>query len=267
MLITSAAYVLIFGSPVGAIQTVVDDARGFTLTLPDDFVANPKLVGAAPNIIHGFVLGDPTDDKLDIVLLIEKMGGTISREPLTLEDLPPDFRGRLFKTQWQGFAVDAFEIPEAIDQTRAVTYNVQLPLKRAAIQVKLFGPADRESELQSLLATILSGLKGESNWLQSAVPTLPITSSQTYRVILLAFAVIFILTGIVLLWLVSRKAPKGAVLVVAVVIYCGGLALAGSRVREVVMLKGALTMLGFIGGVMGVVDLLRKRKPPAKDAG
>ena len=111
------------------------------LSVPDGFVANSNLIGLKPDIIHGFILGDPTDDKPDIVLLIETLGGTIGRERIKAEDLPPGFQGQVFTTQWHEFEVDAFEIPEVVEQLAMLTYNVQIPLKRAAIQVKLVGPA------------------------------------------------------------------------------------------------------------------------------
>ena len=257
----SAALVLLLSSHVGAGETFVDDARGFTLKLPDGFVPNSDFVGASLSVVHAFVLGDPTDDELDIVLFIEDMRDTIGRGRLKPEDLPPGFQGRLFTTQWNGFDVDAFEVPEQLGEIKTITYNVQIPLKPAAIQLKLFGPADRESELKTLLGQILAGLDGESNWIQSAAPSFPVTSSRNYGFVLLAFAIVFILGGLAVLWLVSKKAPKGTVLAIAAGIYVAGLAIGGIRVREIVMLAGALKMLGFTGGILGVVDLLRKPKP------
>jgi hypothetical protein len=259
------AIALILTPKLRAGETIVDDARGFTLTLPDGFVPNPDLIGAAPGIVHAFVLGDPRDDELDIILFIEQMRGTIGREPFKPEYLPPDFQGRVFTTRWQEYDVDAFEVPEQLGEVQTITYNVQIPLKGAAIQVKLFGPADRESEIKPLLTETLAGLKGESNWSQSAAPS-SLTSSQNYGVVLLTFAIVFILGGLVVLWLISRVAPKGVVLAIAAVIYCVGIGLTGVRVREVVMLTGALKMLGFAGGILGIVDLVRKREPKGEDA-
>ncbi len=255
-----AAIVVLLSPHLGRGETVVDDARGFTLTLPEGFVRDPYLVRAAPAIVHGFILGDPNDDQLDIILFIEQMRGTIGRERLKPEGLPPGFQGRMFTTRWQGFDVDAFELPEQLGEIKTITYNVQIPLKRAAIQVKLFGPADRKAELRALLAKTLGGLEGESNWIQSAMPSSPVASSQNYGVILLAFAIMFVLGGLVVLWLVSRKASKGTVLAIAVGIYVAGLALASIRVREIMVLSGALKMLGFAGGILGIVDLVGKRK-------
>jgi len=86
--LTAASVVLLLTSHVGAGETVVDAAHGFTLTLPDGFEAHPDLVGAMPEAIHGFVLGDPTDDQLDVILWIEEMGGVIGRSRFKPEDLP-----------------------------------------------------------------------------------------------------------------------------------------------------------------------------------
>src|SRR5262245_13453736 len=76
-------------------EVVVDEAHGFKLALPDGFVRNNALAGAAPDVIHAFVLGDPTDEELDLILFIEKMRGTIGRERLRPEHLPPGFAGRI----------------------------------------------------------------------------------------------------------------------------------------------------------------------------
>lgn len=251
---------VLLSSNLRAGETIVDKSLGFTLSLPEGFVAKPDLIAAAPDIAHAFVLGDLTDDQPDIMLFIERMGGVIPREPLSPEQLPPGFQGRLFTMKWQGFDVDAFEVPEQLNGVEMLTYNVQIPLKHKAIQVKLFGPADREAELRGLLSEILAGLEGESNWIPSAVPSLPVTESPRYGIILLAGAVMIVLGGLVVLWLISRTAPKGAVLVIAVGIWIFGMMLSDIRIREIMLFSGAMKMLGIAGGILGIIDLVRKRK-------
>lgn len=165
-----AAIIALSSSHGVAGETIVDNTLGFTLTLPDDFEPNDDLAAVAPNAIHAFVLGDPSDDQVDVMLFIENLRGVIGRERLA-EKLPPGFQGRLFVTHWRGFEVEAFEIPEQVDGVEFVTYNVQIPLKRSAIQVRLFGPTARQPELRRLLSETLTGLEGESNWLPSAAPS------------------------------------------------------------------------------------------------
>ena len=94
---------------------------------------------------------------------------------------------------------------------------------------------------------------------------LPLASSEHYGTVLLAIAVIFILVGFVVLYVISRYAPKGTVLAISAAIYCVAFALAGIRAREFLMLSGALKMLGIAGGILGVVDIVRKRRPRVQD--
>lgn len=250
----AACYV---AASVDAGETVRDEARGFTLSLPDGFRPNAAL-SQVPKVTHGFVYGDPDDTEPDIMLVIEEMRGTIGRERIKASDLPPGFDGRHFVTRWQGFDVDAFEVREAAGDVRYLTFNVQVPLRKAAIQVKLFGPEDREPELRTLLRQVLEGLRGESNWTRSAAAS-AVTRSEHYGTILLTVAIVIVVGGLVLLWLVSRSAPRGAVLGIAVTLWMIGFLLGDVRVREVMLVSGSLKMLGFAGAILGIIDALRKR--------
>lgn len=258
--LTAIILVLCVIKILAADETVQNSDYGFTLTVPEGFRPNAEIAAAAPRILHAFVRGDPNDDQLDVMLIIEKMRRTIGREPLKPEDLPPGFQGRLFTTKWQGFDVEAFEVPEQLGEINTVTYNVQIPLKPVAIQVKLFGPADRKVELKSLLATILNGLHGESNWRPSLAPAV-LDSSTYYTYVLMGFAVFFILGGLVALWVISKIAPKGTVLAIAGAIYVASWGLDNVRIREITLLVGAMRMLGFAGGLLGIIELVRNRNP------
>lgn len=260
-LLTIAAFVLLQVLPLTAGEKIVDTTNGFSLAIPDRFSPNERLASAVPNIIHAFVLGDPNDDELDIILFIEKLGGTIGRERMKPEHLPPGSQARLFTTNWQGFDVEGLEVPERLNEVETITYNIQLPLKRGAIQLKLFGPAERKPDLDRLLKELLAGLSGDSNWIPSATPASSVASSENYGMLLLAGAIVIVLGGLVVLFLISRKAPNGTVFGIAAAIYMASFAIDDIRIREVVMLSGATRMLGFAGGILGIVDLVRKRKP------
>lgn len=112
---------VIVATHLSAAETIIDDVRGFTLTLPEGFVANPGLVGATPDIVHAFVLGGPTDEDPGIFLFIEKMRGIIGRELLNPDDVPPGYQARMFTTRWQDFEVDAFAVPEQLGEIRTIT--------------------------------------------------------------------------------------------------------------------------------------------------
>ena len=153
---------------LSASENIVDKSLGFTLALPEGFLPRADLVGSQKGIIHAFSLGDPNDDEVDTFLMIEDLGGTIGPEPLNQNSLPKDFKGQLLTTTWQGFEVDVFRIPEESKGTEIVNYNVQVPLKRRAIQVRLIGLMKYDQELKNLMPRLLESLQGESNWKSTA---------------------------------------------------------------------------------------------------
>ena len=248
----------------GAPQRIVDIARGFSFTVPPGFQPSPELTASNPDIAYAFVLGDPTDDELDIILLIQPLHGTIGPGRLSREGIPPGSGIGLSTTRWQGHEVNMFEVPERVGEVKALTYNVQIPLRPAAIQVMLFGPADRVSELRRLLAAILQNLHGESNLLSTAFPGLSVTSSEHYGRILLGAAIAFIVCGLLLLWFISKYAPRGTVLAIAIGAYIVGASVDEVRVREVKLLAGSLRLFAIGAIILGISDLVRKRRPEAR---
>jgi predicted MFS family arabinose efflux permease len=85
-------------------------------------------------------------------------------------------------------------------------------------------------------------------------------------IVLLTIGVVLLVCGLVGAYFISRFAPKGTLLAVSVVIYIVSRMIDPGRSRELHLLVGTLSMLGTIGGILGIVDLLKKRKPrPAGD--
>ncbi len=237
---------------------VHDNRNGFIINVPDGF-KRVQLEGLPPDILHVFADGDVNDEQPDIMLFIERMGGVIGREPLNPDQMPPGFTGSLFKAKWKSFEVDGFEVPESSGGKDFITFNVQIPIKPNAIQLKVFGPAEKSQELRQVVDAALADFDGETNW------TPALSNSPNYAKILLATAVAIILIGIVAFYFVSRRYQRGAVLGVAVVIYLSGTMIREPEMREMMMLQGSLKMLGFIGIVLGIVDLVRRRnekRPP-----
>lgn len=66
-------------------------------------------------------------------------------------------------------------------------------------------------------------------------------------------------------WYLSRVAPKGTVLAVAAGIYVVSWLINPGNSRELHGLVGFLRLLGFVGGVLGVIDLVKKRPPTQSD--
>jgi hypothetical protein len=70
-------------------------------------------------------------------------------------------------------------------------------------------------------------------------------------------------------WLLSKKGPRGALLFVAALLYVAGMQVGNAPqdppVREIKALGGVLQLTGFIGIVLGIIDLVR-RKPATRAA-
>ena len=168
---------------LSASEKIVDKSLGFTLALPEGFLPRADLVGSQKGIIHAFSLGDPNDEEVDTFLMIEDLGGTIGPEPLNQNSLPKDFKGQLLTTTWQGFEVDVFRIPEESKGTEIVNYNVQVPLKRRAIQVRLIGLMKYDQELKNLMPRLLESLQGESNWKSTAPRAVKQTNAPQGKIV------------------------------------------------------------------------------------
>jgi hypothetical protein len=79
----------------------------------------------------------------------------------------------------------------------------------------------------------------------------------------LALIIIATLVGAsIVYWTISRFAPRGAVLGVAVLLYAmgQGIGTLDTGVRMVVLAAGVLKMSGFLGVILGILDLVRKRE-------
>jgi hypothetical protein len=258
------AIIALAASPVCAGEKVVDPDLGFTLTLPDGFKVHRDRTGAPERIAHAFILGDPNDEAVDILLLVQTMRGTIGPERIRRENLAPGFQGRVFTEVWKGHVVDVVTVPETIGDHQTVTFNVQVPLKKAAIQLMLFGPAERDAELQPLLKEVLDGLDGESNWDVSATPL----AFNPPSAVVLGFAVVLFVGVLLGLWLFGPRLPRGTALIVAAGLYVSSFGLDEPKTRDVVFLQGVLRLTGICAGMVGLIDWYRRRpsaSPPARD--
>jgi len=255
---------LVPASAARAAETINDPKLGFALTLPDGFVpAPPEICQRNPKIAHAYTFGEPDENGVIITLMIEPMGGTIGRERLKPQDIPTNIHGEIGSpVRWNGFDLDQFIVYERLHEQQYLTYNVQVPLKPQAIQLKLVGPSSRNAELEQLMAQTVLQLNGQSNWLASTPAAGSIATSPNYGTILLLVAIAAIVIAIALMWIISRHAPRGTLLTIAAVLYLASyILIPDTRVREMRLLQGTMRLIGFIGIVLGLFDAFRKRKP------
>jgi hypothetical protein len=159
-----------------AATPVHDAEHGFSLTVPDGFVAQPAGAGAGPRMLHAFMRGTP-DDASFAALQIDNVGGTIGREPLDRAIVEKAARdsarqwgmeatGFAYRpTKWKGFELEIIIERLAGNDKKLVSVSVPVPLARQAIEVTLLGDAAHEEALVGELQTILASLDGRSSWL------------------------------------------------------------------------------------------------------
>ena len=80
---------------------------------------------------------------------------------------------------------------------------------------------------------------------------------MNYETVFLGGSLLIGLGGFVGLWFVSKHTPRGSVLAISVVLYLISQAMGPTRIRELHMLAGLLGMLGFGGGILGLLDLVK----------
>ena len=76
----------------------------------------------------------------------------------------------------------------------------------------------------------------------------------------MAVAVLSLLVSIGALWVVSKKAPRGTVLGICVVLFVLGNSIDPGLSREGHLGVGLLRGVGFFGGILGLIDFFRKKR-------
>lgn len=78
---------------------------------------------------------------------------------------------------------------------------------------------------------------------------------------MIAIAILIVLGGCGLLWVISQFTPKGTIIGIGAVIWAAGKFLSDdAEDRGSLMIAGSLTLLGVIGVVLGIVELILENK-------
>jgi hypothetical protein len=254
LLITAA---LLIPTTIVASEAVLDEFLGLTLKTSDCLLSDPQIVAEIPCVDHPTLMNDPADDVSNIDPVLQNLRGTRGHERLKTGGLPPVIYGRLFAMNRQEPGVKAIESPERVGEIDTIEDHVPIPSDTPAIKVKPNRRVGRKSNIDRLLGKVLTGLK--------PVPSLPATRPEPglwgSRRAIIALDVTVILGGLFALYLISRKTPPGTVLILASVLYGSTWAMGNIGGREMSFFTGTLRLLGFVGVILGFIDLLRKRKP------
>lgn len=90
---------------------------------------------------------------------------------------------------------------------------------------------------------------------------------DTIAKIYVAFSLITLAGMLVGFWFISKKAPKGVLLAVGIGLWLIGQVTGSTPYREARLLSGLCSISGLMGGLLGLMDVLRKEKktPPTAE--
>ncbi len=138
---------------------VVDRETGFSFDLPEGFQPFPS--ADAPKGFRYAYFRAKTGEA-NRVLLVRNLGGWLPREHLKPEQLPA---GKLLTSvSWRGLSVDGITAREVVQGVDYLSLNIQIPLRREAIQLTFGAPYNAFLELRHVAEQVLSSLEGETNW-------------------------------------------------------------------------------------------------------
>jgi tetrahydromethanopterin S-methyltransferase subunit G len=157
--------------------TVNEPEHGFTLVVPEGYVAYPEGKGA--NVLYAFLRGTPEDASFGI-LQLQALGGTIGRDPLVRATVERSTRDSVKssgieverfdyrKIEWRSFELELVVTKMSAGDKHLVAMTTQVPLAKEALQVGLSGPAADEAKLVSEMQAVVASVEGKSSWLTEA---------------------------------------------------------------------------------------------------
>jgi hypothetical protein len=81
-----------------------------------------------------------------------------------MTSVPPGKPVSIVTFNWLGLPVDGFRVVDKLGSGEYLSFNVQIPLRKQAIQLGFGGAVSSESELHALVDQLLPTLDGETNW-------------------------------------------------------------------------------------------------------
>ncbi len=137
---------------------------GYRFAVPDGFVAFPE-GRSQRDVVECWSELMPYSQNGALVLCVQRMHGRLARGPMKPEEVPP--AARLMSFKWKGFDLNGFRADTAQGGTPVIILAVQVPLRKEAVQLILAGPLDQGQRAEAIMASTITSLEGETNWLTS----------------------------------------------------------------------------------------------------
>jgi hypothetical protein len=163
MIIGSTALMLAAAS-AGSAQ-VTNTELGYTMTAPPGFVGWPEGRNQ-PDYVDCWKEAEPAEGMAPITLCVQRLGGTLDREPMKQEDLgAPNLTLTSFR--WNELEIEGVESSATPENGNAIGFVAQVPLEGEAIQVVVRAPTEQKARARAVMNNTLNGLIGDSDWLSS----------------------------------------------------------------------------------------------------
>lgn len=189
--------------------TVSNPDPPFAISVPDGFQRRDDLNRSVQ--ILTFQRAGLTGSRIGTIIAVDRLGGTIGREPLTADQLASaGVKGATVEqVTWRTFDVSMARQTADIGGRAGTMFFVQIPLKPEAIQVKVITDASEEAEGRALMLSTIATIQGDTNWLTTDERSKKLGEGIARLVI--AGLVFVVIAGAVIAFVVRRRRSAAAV--------------------------------------------------------
>jgi hypothetical protein len=199
---------LVVAATAVADAQVMNGELGYTLTVPEGFVAYPA-GKTSPDIVDCWVERTPASDAGAISLCVQRLRGTLSREPMTADELgSPNLLLTSFR--WNEFDIEGVEGVATPDNGQTSTFVAQIPLQGEAIQLIARGPGNQRARVRAVMTSTLISLVGESDWVSDSGRFAWLERTVTRFLSKIVAGAVILIVATLWGWIRSRREPEPA---------------------------------------------------------
>jgi len=144
-------------------QIATNTQYGYRFPLPADFTDFPEATAANPDIVQCWRETTPAASSGTLILCVQRLHGTISRDGLRPQDVPAG--SQLVHYKWKSFDIDGIRTDTAESGNPVVILAAQMPLRGEAVNLIVTGPKDQSARVEAIMTATVAAFEGETNWL------------------------------------------------------------------------------------------------------
>lgn len=144
-------------------QVAASTQFGYRFPLPAGFADFPEATATNPDFVQCWSERTPVSSSGALIMCVQRLHGTIGREALRPQDVPPG--SQLVHYKWKGFDIDGIRTDTAESGNPVVILSAQMPLRGEAVNLIVTGPKDQAARVEAIMTATVAGFEGETNWL------------------------------------------------------------------------------------------------------